>query len=573
MRGHEVSALYLRLNDPALITKNGQRTFDIADVVREPRRFEAASFEFSEEDGLAVRWADHHDSTYSVAWLDEHVFEQPSRPASHLWNARFAGLVPRIPFGDDESLLRTSQALVRYGVAIVTGAPLGGALDVGGWLGVVRETNYGSTFDVVDKGGAATNLAYTTAAIRSHTDNPYRDPFPGAQILACVAQSGEGGRTQLVDGFAAAERLRDVDPGAFALLSRVPHPYEYASDADEGSEGVLLRASAPVISVDQGGAVVRVAFNDRSAGKLRLPPTELRAYYEAWAAFDGLVNSDEFLARLKLRPGETLVFDNARVMHGREAYMPGAPRHLVGTYIDMDAVRSRVAAAKRAGAPELDAHEDATATVVSALESQGRFKYGEGVDMLAHALQVADVAATRNESSDAVLACLLHDVGNSPQARRLWASAGHPEAEMLVSDSDGSIGYEHHSQIGALFAATMGLPARVANAVGLHVQAKRALVGRDPSYMDELSEASIQTLKHQGGPMNSTELEAFDARDGSDVALRLRRYDDLGKEAGRTVPGLGDYERSIYEAILRGTTGGRVASSSSSSWGSRCVLV
>ena len=347
VRGHEVSALYLRLNDPALITKNGQRTFDIADVVREPRRFEAVSFEFSEEDGLAVRWADRHDSTYSVAWLDEHVFEQPSRPASHLWNARFAGLVPRIPFGDDESLLRTSQALVRYGVAIVTGAPLGGALDVGGWLGVVRETNYGSTFDVVDKGGAATNLAYTTAAIRSHTDNPYRDPFPGAQILACVAQSGEGGRTQLVDGFAAAERLRDVDPGAFALLSRVPHPYEYASDADEGSEGVLLRASAPVISVDQGGAVVRVAFNDRSAGKLRLPPTELRAYYEAWAAFDGLVNSDEFLARLKLRPGETLVFDNARVMHGREAYTPGAPRHLVGTYIDMDAVRSRVAAAKR----------------------------------------------------------------------------------------------------------------------------------------------------------------------------------------------------------------------------------
>ena len=104
----------------------------------------------------------------------------------------------------------------------------------------------------------------------------------------------------------------------------------------------------------------------------------------------------------------------------------------------------------------------------------------------------------------------------------------------------------------------------LANAVGLHVQAKRALVGRDPSYMDELSEASIQTLKHQGGPMNSTELEAFDARDGSDVALRLRRYDDLGKEAGRTVPSLGDYERPIYEAILRGTTGATSPSSSSS---------
>ena len=386
-------------------------------------------------------------------------------------------------------------------------------------------------------------------AIRSHTDNPYRDPFPGAQILVCRARADAGGRTTVVDGFAAAARLRRDDPGAFALLAATPHPYEYAGG------GALLRAAPPVLTVDAAtGAVVRVAFNGRSAGKLRGSAAFLEAYYGAWAALDALVNDAEFLLPVDLAPGDALVFDNARVLHGREAYV--GPRFLEGAYIDMDAARSRVAAAAAAGAPAPpDARRAAAGRVVAAVASQAAFKYGEGVDMLAHALQVADVAASRGEAGDAVLACLLHDVGNAPQARDLWAET-RPPARLLVSDADGSIGYEHHSAMGAAFARAAGLPEAVASAVGLHVEAKRALVASDPGYFAKLSEASVQTLKRQGGPMNASELAAFEAAPGADVALRLRVYDDLGKDPGRDVPGLGAYEDGIYEAILRATGGG-----------------
>ena len=37
------------------------------------------------------------------------------------------------------------------------------------------------------------NLAFTSRAIRPHTDNPYRDPVPTVQLLHCLRAAAEGG--------------------------------------------------------------------------------------------------------------------------------------------------------------------------------------------------------------------------------------------------------------------------------------------------------------------------------------------------------------------------------------------
>jgi predicted HD phosphohydrolase len=91
-----------------------------------------------------------------------------------------------------------------------------------------------------------------------------------------------------------------------------------------------------------------------------------------------------------------------------------------------------------------------------------------------------------------------------------------------------------------------GFAPGVAGAVSLHVDAKRALVALDEGYMQALSQASIDTLAHQGGPLGKDALEAFLAVPGSDAALRLRRYDDLGKEPGMNVPPLSSHRARIY---------------------------
>jgi gamma-butyrobetaine dioxygenase len=94
--------------------------------------------------------------------------------------------------------------VLRLGFVLLRDVPAGPGtvLDVAASFGYVRQTNYGRLFDVRVE-PAPGNLAYTSRAIRPHTDNPYRDPAPTVQLLHCLRAAGEGGDTGLVDGFAA----------------------------------------------------------------------------------------------------------------------------------------------------------------------------------------------------------------------------------------------------------------------------------------------------------------------------------------------------------------------------------
>ena len=87
----------------------------------------------------------------------------------------------------------------------------------------------------------ATDLAYTSLPLDPHTDNPYRCPVPGVQLLHCLANETSGGLSTLVDGFAAAEALRARDKAAFEVLTRTPVRFRYRDDTTD------LVASAPPI--------------------------------------------------------------------------------------------------------------------------------------------------------------------------------------------------------------------------------------------------------------------------------------------------------------------------------------
>jgi len=370
------------------------------------------------------------------------------------------------------------------------------------------------------------------------------------------ASSAVGGATTFTDGFAAAEALRRNHPEEFTLLTQHAHPFEYRDPED----GVVLRTSVPVISLGSDGHITRIAFNNRSAGCIDLPADLFERYYAAWSRFDEICNSAEFLIEILMKPGDLTIFVNSRAMHGRREYTPGAGRHIQGCYIDHDALFSRVHWAQHQsggsvpnsheGVGACDVHWRAMEDSMAALATQAEFKYGEGVDMLQHGLQAAWVAAEQGAARDTVLAALMHDVGNSPQARKAWEAAGNPNVQLFVSSSDQSIGYELHAEVGASYLRGLGFSEEVASAVGLHVEAKRALVAAEPAYIQELSAASVETLRLQGGPLSAAELEAFNSQAGAAVALCLRRFDDKSKQAGRDVPQLDHYRSVIYEHLL-----------------------
>lgn len=173
--------------------------------------------------------------------------------------------------------------------------------------------------------------------------------------------------------------------------------------------------------------------------------------------------------------------------------------------------------------------------VVEELEAlfaaHGDEAYGEDVTQLQHMLQCAACAVCEKASDSLVAAALLHDVGH------------------LIEEADDAFGYHKHDRSGAAYLSQRFGP-EVSEPVRLHVAAKRYLCAVEPEYFDCLSPASVHSLSKQGGPMSAEEVAAFERNPQHGDAVRLRRWDDLGKVEGLKVEGLESY-RPLLEGLVR----------------------
>ncbi len=149
--------------------------------------------------------------------------------------------------------------------------------------------------------------------------------------------------------------------------------------------------------------------------------------------------------------------------------------------------------------------------------ARGAEHYGEDVSQSEHAEQCAHYAQADGAGDALVVAALLHDIGH------LLQKQGSDAADRGIDT--------RHERIGAGFLAR-GFPAEVTEPIALHVQAKRYLATIDPAYIGRLSAASLQSLALQGGPLSEAECDAFRAHPHHEAALRLRRYDEMGKVVG-----------------------------------------
>jgi gamma-butyrobetaine dioxygenase len=310
-------------------------------------------------DSVVVTYApDRHRSAFSRCWLAEHALDScgaadgRTEDEKDLWlPATLAGWRPegRWPryLSEPEDRARCLDAVLRWGFVLLHDVPVeaGQVLEVAASFGFVRETNYGRLFDVRVELSPG-NLAYTSRAIRPHTDNPYRDPVPTVQLLHCLrAADQSGGETGLVDGFAAARDLRAGGREAFDVLTGTAVPFGYR---DNGTE---LRASQPLIQLSPRGRIRGVRFNNRSARPLRLPYAEVTAFYAAYRRWAALLAQPERQLNLRLAPGDCLIFDNTRILHARTAFSVTGRRHLQGCYADLDGLASTVAVLRREESP------------------------------------------------------------------------------------------------------------------------------------------------------------------------------------------------------------------------------
>lgn len=159
---------------------------------------------------------------------------------------------------------------------------------------------------------------------------------------------------------------------------------------------------------------------------------------------------------------------------------------------------------------------------------------GEEVTMSEHMLQAAQNAERAGESNAIITAALLHDIG-------------HYTGEFPENYIDLGLNNRHETMGAAILEKFF--PEEVTQPVRWHVDAKRYLCAVQPDYFHDLSEASVKTLKLQGGPMSQTEAGKFAKNPYADAVVRVRRYDDGGKVPGVSTPTIDHYLNVVQQVL------------------------
>jgi gamma-butyrobetaine dioxygenase len=336
--------IWLRDNCPsAFHPQTEERTLDLLAIEPEPR---PASAEATDS-AVTIRWAgDGHVSHFPLAWLAAHVpgetLEDPAAITPAVWRSEHATAISRhraaAILADDGALQAWLIDTARDGLSIVegiAGEPNAG-VELAERVGFLRPTNFGLTFEVVNRPDP-NNLAFTAGRLPLHTDLPNQEVPPGYQFLHCIANEAVGGGSLFADGYAIARDLRAEEPDAFRLLCETAIPFRFHDPQAD------IRVHAPVIRLDAAGEPVEIRYNAHIAAVFDMPADVLPSYYRAWRAIMARTRQPRYIVALKLAAGEMVVFDNRRILHGREAFDPTTGfRHLRGCYVDRGEFDSRL---------------------------------------------------------------------------------------------------------------------------------------------------------------------------------------------------------------------------------------
>lgn len=335
------NVLWLRDNCPSGGDKRSAfRTFSVAELDLSLTVTGVAA-----DDDVSIDYSNGHRSQFDAVWLYANRPGVVAASPSSGW--RSDADLTTLDMADvrtDTGWCELLEAVSIRGAAVVTDVSPNneGSSELAAKLGHVRETDFGRFFDIISEPDVWT-MSQSTSAMDPHTDDPYRYTPSGVSILHCFESSPTGGgRSTLVDGFAVAEAIRAEAPGAFDLLTSVAVPWvRHRTESVDQGEAVHLIAHAPVISLDRDGAVAGIRFHERSMGTLDIVSELMDGYYRALVEFTKRIRSAEFQWEHGLQPGEAIVFDNQRMLHGRTAF-DGDPgrRHLRLCTVDRDQVHS-----------------------------------------------------------------------------------------------------------------------------------------------------------------------------------------------------------------------------------------
>jgi trimethyllysine dioxygenase len=305
-----------------------------------------------DEENLKLKWSDRHLSTFNKKWLKQMITNAPHptlKPFT-LWLAEeyIEKDHPKLSFNDymndTASFNQVCQQLYDYGLVVLKDVPIGtdgdgrptgddtGIRSVLNRIGNIRNTFYGETWDVKSVPDSK-NIAYTNLFLGVHMDLMYFEAPPGIQALHCIENTVDGGESLFLDVFKVIERFKEDCPHDYQVLTKFPVLYHY------NNAGKHYRFTRPIINerpLAEIPGLLDVFYSPPFQGPLE-HSHRVNRFYHAIEAFEEILDLPEYTFTFRLKPGECVLFNNRRVLHGRKAFDPETGnRHLKGSYLDYD---------------------------------------------------------------------------------------------------------------------------------------------------------------------------------------------------------------------------------------------
>ncbi|KAM3912464.1 trimethyllysine dioxygenase, mitochondrial isoform 1-T5 [Leptodactylus fuscus] len=323
-------------------TKTNQRSLDTATVELDIKPAQVRK----DETSLYITWPDGHKTRFGFEWLTQNCYEGQKQQLVQpriLWNDKSykEANIPAISYLDfletDQGLRTFLQNFLLYGIAFVNDVP--GSREetekVAERISHIRETIYGKMWDLKSDFSRG-DTAYTKLALDRHTDTTYFQEPCGMQLFHCLRHEGTGGRTLLVDGFNAAEQVREKHPEHFEILSNIPMRHEYIEHVRDCHNHMI--GIGPVLNVyPWNKELYMIRYNNYDRSVINTVPYDIvRRWYTAHRILTTELRKPENELWVKLKPGTVLFVDNWRVLHGRESFT--GYRQLCGCYLNRDDV-------------------------------------------------------------------------------------------------------------------------------------------------------------------------------------------------------------------------------------------
>ncbi len=291
--------------------------------------------------GLRIQWSDgEEDSHFTRSFLFENTYDNPINESYSTvipWSSEYSDTVCTFDYDrvmeDDVYAVDLIGAFRSYGLIKLTNsvAMEGEVERFANRISYVREIAFDRVANIkvsIDP----YNIGFTDQALPLHTDcSGYSWP-PNVMVFHCIQNEVTGGESHYVDGEKVLECLKRYAPKALDLLTSVDVEYRlYADKAD------TITKAAPII-LNEDGSLKMIRYANWTVQPIRSVPFELMPrYYDAHRALSAAVNDSANLFAYRCEPGDMLIINNHRVLHGRGAFNgSGGMRHFQQVYMELD---------------------------------------------------------------------------------------------------------------------------------------------------------------------------------------------------------------------------------------------